>query len=84
MAERDSGRNFPNRLGQSADLYLAPAELASVDSILGELPTVAEYIEYANTIDSMSKDIYRYLNFDQMAEYQDVADKVKIPTAQVV
>ena len=78
-----STRNFPNRLGQGADVYLASAELAAVASILGKLPTVAEYMEYANTIDSMSKDIYRYLNFDQMAEYQDVADKVKIPTAQV-
>lgn len=78
-----STRNFPNRLGQGADVYLASAELAAVASILGKLPTVAEYMEYANTIDSMSKDIYRYLNFDQMAEYQDVADKVKIPAAQV-
>ncbi|MDF1780501.1 MAG: bifunctional aconitate hydratase 2/2-methylisocitrate dehydratase [Alcanivoracaceae bacterium] len=78
-----STRNFPNRLGQGADVYLASAELASVASILGKLPTVAEYMEYANTIDSMSNDIYRYLNFDQMPEYQDVADKVKIPTAQV-
>ena len=78
-----STRNFPNRLGQGADVYLASAELASVASILGKLPTVEEYMEYANTIDSMSGEIYKYLNFDQMAEYQDVADKVKIPTAQV-
>ena len=78
-----STRNFPNRLGQGADVYLASAELASVASILGRLPTVEEYMQYANTIDSMSSDIYRYLNFDQMAEYQDVADKVKIPAAQV-
>jgi aconitate hydratase 2 / 2-methylisocitrate dehydratase len=78
-----STRNFPNRLGQGADVYLASAELASVASILGKLPTVAEYMEYAATIDSMSNDIYRYLNFDQMKEYQDVADTVKIPTAQV-
>lgn len=78
-----STRNFPNRLGQGADVFLASAELASVASILGKLPTVAEYMEYAATIDSMSDDIYRYLNFDQMKEYQDVADNVKIPTAQV-
>jgi|TARA_R110002073_G_scaffold25832_1_gene85128 aconitate hydratase 2/2-methylisocitrate dehydratase len=78
-----STRNFPNRLGQGADVFLASAELASVASILGKLPTVAEYMEYAATIDSMSDDIYRYLNFDQMKEYQDVADSVKIPTAQV-
>ena len=78
-----STRNFPNRLGQGADVYLASAELAAVASILGKLPTVAEYMEYANTIDSMSKDIYRYLNFDQIEEYQTVADGVKIPAAQV-
>ena len=78
-----STRNFPNRLGQGADVYLASAELASVASILGRLPTVEEYMQYADTIDSMSKDIYRYLNFDQMKEYTDVADKVQIPVAQV-
>ncbi len=78
-----STRNFPNRLGQGADVYLASAELAAVASILGKLPTADEYMEYANTIDSMSGEIYKYLNFDQMAEYQDVADKVKIPAAQV-
>jgi aconitate hydratase 2/2-methylisocitrate dehydratase len=78
-----STRNFPNRLGQGADVYLASAELASVASILGKLPTVEEYMQYADTIDSMSKDIYRYLNFDQMKEYTDVADKVQIPVAQV-
>ena len=52
-------------------------------SILGRLPTVEEYMQYADTIDSMSKDIYRYLNFDQMKEYTDVADKVQIPVTQV-
>ena len=78
-----STRNFPNRLGQGADVYLASAELAAVASILGKLPTTEEYMQYANTIDSMSGEIYKYLNFDQMAEYQDVADKVKIPAAQV-
>ncbi|MFN3713008.1 MAG: bifunctional aconitate hydratase 2/2-methylisocitrate dehydratase [Alcanivoracaceae bacterium] len=78
-----STRNFPNRLGQGADVYLASAELASVASILGKLPTVEEYMQYADTIDSMSKDIYRYLNFDQMKEYTDVADKVQILVAQV-
>jgi aconitate hydratase 2/2-methylisocitrate dehydratase len=55
-----------------------------VASILGKLPTTEEYMEYANTIDSMSSEIYRYLNFDQMPEYQDVADTVKIPVAQSV
>ena len=70
-----STRNFPNRLGTGSNVYLASAELASVAAILGKLPTVAEYMEYAKTIDSMASDIYRYLNFDQMPEYVQAADK---------
>ena len=77
-----STRNFPNRLGQGANVYLGSAELASVAAVLGKLPTAEEYMSYAKDIDSMAADIYRYMNFDKMAEYQDVADKVKIPVAQ--
>ncbi len=77
-----STRNFPNRLGQGANVYLGSAELAAVSAVLGKLPTAEEYMQYANNIDSMSAEIYRYMNFDQMAEYQEVADKVKIPVAQ--
>jgi aconitate hydratase 2/2-methylisocitrate dehydratase len=77
-----STRNFPNRLGQGADVYLASAELAAVAAVMGKLPTVAEYMEYASKIDAMSKDIYRYLNFDRMPEYTDKAAKAKISVAQ--
>jgi aconitate hydratase 2 / 2-methylisocitrate dehydratase len=77
-----STRNFPNRLGQGANVYLASAELAAVAAVIGKLPTVEEYMVYAADIDSMSAEIYRYLNFDQIAEYQKVADSVKIPVAQ--
>ncbi len=77
-----STRNFPNRLGQGSNVYLASAELAAVASVIGKLPTVEEYMQYAGKIDSMSADIYRYMNFDQMAEYQKVADGVKIPVLQ--
>ncbi|MES2719836.1 MAG: bifunctional aconitate hydratase 2/2-methylisocitrate dehydratase [Pseudomonadota bacterium] len=73
-----STRNFPNRLGQGADVYLASAELASVAAVMGKLPTVAEYMEYAGKLDAMSGDIYRYLNFDKMAEYTDQADKINM------
>ncbi len=65
-----STRNFPNRLGDGANVYLTSAELASVGAILGRLPTPTEYMEYARNIDSMADDIYRYLNFDQIAEFQ--------------
>jgi len=64
-----STRNFPNRLGDGANVYLTSAELAAVGAILGKLPTTAEYMEYANKLDSMSADIYKYLNFDKMDEY---------------
>ncbi len=71
-----STRNFPNRLGKDAQVYLSSAELASVCAILGHIPTVAQYMEHMKSIEPMAHDIYRYLNFDQIAEYQDVADKV--------
>jgi aconitate hydratase 2/2-methylisocitrate dehydratase len=70
-----STRNFPNRLGQGADVYLASAELASIASILGKLPTPEEYMEYAGKIDSMAPEIYRYLNFDQMPDFVESAKR---------
>lgn len=77
-----STRNFPNRLGQGANVYLASAELAAVSAVLGKLPTAAEYMEYADQIDSMSADIYRYMSFDKMEDYSKEADSVTIPVAQ--
>ena len=73
-----STRNFPNRLGQGSNVYLASAELASVAAVLGKLPTVEEYMQYADKINSMSADIYRYLNFDRMSEYTAKADKIDV------
>lgn len=73
-----STRNFPNRLGQGANVYLASAELASVAAVLGKLPTVEEYMGYAATINSMSGEIYQYLNFDKMPEYTSKADKISV------
>ncbi len=52
-----STRNFPNRLGQSANVYVASAEAASVAVALDKLPTVEEYMGHAKKIDSMSADI---------------------------
>ncbi len=72
-----STRNFPNRLGDGANVYLTSAELASVGAILGKLPTPAEYMEYAKNLDSMSDEIYRYMNFDQIAEFQTSAEEGK-------
>jgi aconitate hydratase 2/2-methylisocitrate dehydratase len=76
-----STRNFPNRLGDGADVFLASAELAAVAALEGKLPTVEEYMNYAQKIDSMAGDIYRYLNFDQMENYVEKASSV-IPTVE--
>ena len=77
-----STRNFPNRLGDGANVYLASAELAAVASIIGKLPTVEEYMAYAKDIDSMAGDIYRYLSFDQIADFREAAANAKIPVVQ--
>jgi aconitate hydratase 2/2-methylisocitrate dehydratase len=65
-----STRNFPNRLGNGANVYLSSAELAAVCSLLGKIPTVEEYRQYAAGIAASSDDTYRYLNFNQLASYQ--------------
>jgi len=75
-----STRNFPNRLGTGADVYLASAELAAIGAILGKIPNKEEYMEYAKKIDTTAAETYRYLNFDKIAAYQDVADGVEIST----
>ncbi len=72
-----STRNFPNRLGEGANVYLASAELAAVAAVLGKLPTPEEYLNYANKLNSMSSDIYRYLNFNEIESYQKSADEGK-------
>jgi len=79
-----STRNFPNRLGDGADVYLASAELAAVSSILGRLPSPEEYLEYASGLDTMADDIYRYLNFDQIESFQKAANDAVIPTVNIV
>merc|ERR1712232_363323 len=70
-----STRNFPNRLGKGADVFLASAEVAAVASLLGKLPTPEEYLSYVKGIDGKKDDIYKYLNFDQYQSYQDAAKK---------
>ncbi|MGD8176555.1 bifunctional aconitate hydratase 2/2-methylisocitrate dehydratase [Marinimicrobium sp. ARAG 43.8] len=72
-----STRNFPNRLGQGANVYLASAELAAVAAIIGKLPTPGEYLSYTQDLNSMASDIYRYLNFNEIEEYQKSADEGK-------
>ncbi|MEZ9230578.1 bifunctional aconitate hydratase 2/2-methylisocitrate dehydratase [Vibrio amylolyticus] len=71
-----STRNFPNRLGNGANVYLASAELSAVGAILGRIPTKEEYLEYSAKIDATAADTYRYLNFHKMGQYTDKADTV--------
>lgn len=69
-----STRNFPNRLGNGANVYLASAELSAVGAILGRIPTKEEYLAYAEKINATAADTYRYLNFHKMGQYTDKAD----------
>ncbi|WP_448548968.1 bifunctional aconitate hydratase 2/2-methylisocitrate dehydratase [Thalassotalea fusca] len=73
-----STRNFPNRLGTGANVYLTSAELAGVGAIVGRLPTVEEYMKYAKEIDATAADTYRYLNFHKMEQYTKKAAQVII------
>jgi aconitate hydratase 2/2-methylisocitrate dehydratase len=73
-----STRNFPNRLGKGANVFLASAELASVAAIEGKLPTVEEYMKYADKIQSGAKDTYRYMNFDQIGEFVEKGKKADL------
>ena len=79
-----STRNFPNRLGDGANVYLTSAELASVGGILGRLPTPAEYMEYASKIDSMAAEVYSYMNFDQIESFQKSAEEGKLIAAEQI
>jgi aconitate hydratase 2/2-methylisocitrate dehydratase len=65
-----STRNFPNRLGDNTNVFLSSAELAAVCSILGKIPTVAEYMAYAVQINETADETYQYLNFDKIADYR--------------
>lgn len=79
-----STRNFPNRLGDGANVYLTSAELAAVGGILGRLPTPEEYLEYAADIGTKAAEIYRYMNFDQIASFQKAADDGKRIAAELI
>ena len=71
-----STRNFPNRLGKGANVFLGSAELAAICSKLGRIPTLAEYHESMGVINSDAKNIYRYMNFDQLEDYNKTASEV--------
>ena len=78
-----STRNFPNRLGDGAFVYLASAEVAAICSILGRIPTPEEYHNYMHEINTMGPEVYRYLNFHQIASYKDAANNAVLPTITI-
>ena len=80
-----STRNFPNRLGNGARVYLASAELAAVTAALGELPTTQAYLQHTETLDTMADDIYRYLQFDDIAAFRrDIEDVRRIASTEIL
>ncbi len=79
-----STRNFPNRLGDGADVFLASAELAAISSVIGRLPSVEEYHKYMNDINPLADNIYRYLNFNEIDSYVEEANNADIPAVNIV
>ena len=74
-----STRNFPNRLGSDTRVYLSSAELAAVAALLGKIPTNEEYLAQVGVVNKAAADVYRYMNFDQIPAFQEVAEKVAVP-----
>ena len=79
-----STRNFPNRLGDGANVFLASAELSAISAVLGKLPTVDEYHKYMGDINPLSDEIYRYLNFNEIDTYVESANNATIPAVNIV
>ena len=73
-----STRNFPNRLGDNSNVFLASAEVAAISAKLGYIPTPEEYLSLMKDIEPLSGEIYQYLNFDQIADYQESSSNVPI------
>ena len=73
-----STRNFPNRLGIDTQVFLGSAELSAMCALMGRIPTVAEYMEQIKLVNAKAADVYRYMNFDQIAEFREAAETVSI------
>ena len=73
-----STRNFPNRLGIDTRVYLSSAEVTAVTALMGRIPTMAEYLAQVQAVNAKAADVYRYMNFDQIAEFKEVADTVTV------
>jgi aconitate hydratase 2/2-methylisocitrate dehydratase len=71
-----STRNFPNRLGKNTNVYLGSAELSAIASKLGRIPSKSEYLSDMGVLSSNGEQVYKYLNFDRIAEFKELADSV--------
>jgi aconitate hydratase 2/2-methylisocitrate dehydratase len=71
-----STRNFPNRLGKNTNVYLGSAELSAIASKLGRIPSKSEYLSDMGVLASNGEQVYKYLNFDRIAEFKELADSV--------
>ncbi|VEB50514.1 bifunctional aconitate hydratase 2/2-methylisocitrate dehydratase [Salmonella enterica subsp. enterica] len=78
-----STRNFPNRLGTGANVFLASAELAAVAALIGKLPTPEEYQTFVAQVDKTAVDTYRYLNFDQLSQLHRESGRRDFPDCGV-
>jgi aconitate hydratase 2/2-methylisocitrate dehydratase len=75
-----STRNFPDRLGDNANVYLSSAEVAAITAKLGHIPTKAEYLSAMRNIQKNADDIYQYLNFDKISDYQQAVGHISLDT----
>jgi aconitate hydratase 2 / 2-methylisocitrate dehydratase len=73
-----STRNFPNRLGIDTNVFLASAELSAVAALLGRIPTMQEYLDQLGSLNAKADEVYRYMNFDKIKSFSDVADTVTV------
>ena len=73
-----STRNFPNRLGIDTNVFLASAELSAVAALLGRIPTMQEYLDQLGSLNAKASEVYRYMNFDKIKSFSDVADTVTV------
>ncbi len=74
-----STRNFPNRMGDGTDVYLASSEVTAITSLLGKIPSLNEYNEYMADLNTMSEQVFRFMNFNEIENYLEKVRKMDIP-----
>ena len=74
-----STRNFPNRMGDGTDVYLASSEVTAITSLLGRIPNLQEYNEYMTDLNTMSEEVFRFMNFNEIENYLEKVREMDIP-----